>query len=412
MQTALPQDLAYADFQFTTYTRTLFGELYEPFLRSFSEEPPVSIRLNPFKKINVSSEWTPVPWCKDGYWLPKREVFTLDPLFHCGCYYVQEAASMFLDTILRQYVSSPITMLDLCAAPGGKATLARAALPQGSLLYCNETDRHRANILVENIQKQGHHDVLVTNNSAADYARTGLLFDVILTDVPCSGEGLFRRSDVALKEWSIKNVLMCAERQRNIVRDIWRCLKRDGLLIYSTCTFNTHENEENVRWFVEELGAEVMSVTIDPSWGIVGSLLQDFTSPVYRFIQGITRSEGLFVALLKKTDGRSPSAKQHPTALHILYDGQHVDDYKRDQKTIPPHAEALLYDLPPERYPRVELTLSQALSYLRHEALNLDSSAPRGFVVVCYEGHPLGFVKNIGTRANNLYPIQWRIKNI
>ncbi len=412
MRAALPQDLAYADFQFILYTRNLFGDLYEPFLRSFSEEPPVSIRLNPFKKIDVSSEWTPIPWCKDGYWLPKRKAFTLDPLFHCGCYYVQEAASMFLDTILRQYVSRPITMLDLCAAPGGKATLSRAALPQGSLLYCNETDRRRANILVENMQKQGHSDVLVTNNSAADYARSGLLFDVLLADVPCSGEGLFRRSDVALKEWSIKNVLMCAERQRNIVRDIWPCLKEDGLLIYSTCTFNTHENEENVRWFVEELGAEVMGVTIDPSWGIVGSLLQDFSSPVYRFIQGITRSEGLFVALLKKTDGRSSSAKQHPTALHILYDGQHIDEYKRDQKTIPPHAEALLCDLPPERYPRAELTLSQALSYLRHETLNLDNSAPRGFVVVCYEGHPLGFVKNIGTRANNLYPIQWRIKNI
>ncbi len=384
MSILLPQD-------FATYTRQLFGdERYECFVASFDEIPPVSLRLNPLKP-GKKFVGEPIPWCQNAYWLKERENFTLDPLFHAGCYYVQEAASMFLDQILRQYVTHPISMLDLCAAPGGKATLARATLPTGSLLYCNETDHRRANILIENVMKQGYRDIFVTTNLPRDYAQAGMLFDVILTDVPCSGEGMFRKDPIACQEWSVGNVMRLATLQRSIVSDIWSCLKMGGLLIYSTCTFNTRENEENLRWIVSHLGGEVLAVDTRPEWGIVGSLLPDLGWPVYRFIPGLTRSEGLFIAVVRKTTEETNFGRPRPSLLRTIYDGTLAERH--------------------DDCPAVDVPLNVALQYLRHEAIRLPEEAPRGLIRVSYQGHTLGLAKNIGTRANNLYPREWRIRN-
>ncbi len=400
MAAALPED-------FVSYTRDLFGEeLYGKFVKSFDVEPPVSIRINPFKMEGVDFSGDPVPWCRGGVWLDFRPDFTLDPLFHAGCYYVQEAGSMFLDRVLERYAVSPVRMLDLCAAPGGKATLARAALPAGSLLYCNDTDRRRANILVENIQKQGHRDVVVTCNRAPDYRKAGLAFDVILADVPCSGEGMFRKDAAAAEQWSAGNVLRCAGLQREILSGIWPCLKSGGILVYSTCTFNTRENEENVRWITENLGAEALEVKTDSAWHITGSLLEGFRSPVYRFIPGVTRSEGLFMAVLRKTSDDEVSGKPRRDRLRVLYDGRNITN----TGNVPPHAGALLCGAPAGGCPAVELTREEALAYLRREALRLKEDIPAGLVVVRYMGHALGYVRNIGTRANNLYPREWRIR--
>ena len=149
-----------------------------------------------------------VPWCNTGVYLRQRPNFTFDPLMHAGAYYVQDASSMFLHRVIRQYVVDPVTMLDLCAAPGGKSTCALAALPAGSVLFCNEPVRNRAQILRENIVKFGHPDVVVTNNYARDYQRSGLMFDVVLADVPCSGEGMFRKDAGAIAEWSPANLAL------------------------------------------------------------------------------------------------------------------------------------------------------------------------------------------------------------
>lgn len=408
--------------EFTQYTSKLFGAArWERFVQSFSHETPVSVRLNPWKATsNPFPQAEPVPWCRQGFWLKERPRFTGDPLFHAGVYYVQEAASLFLDYVLRQVVASPVSALDLCAAPGGKSTLTRAALPEGSVLVSNEIDRRRANILLENILKQGHSGVLVTHNAPKDFAKTNLIFDVILTDVPCSGEGLFRRDPAAVKEWSPQNVRFCAERQRQILRDIWPCLKGGGLLIYSTCTFNTHENEENVRWIVEELGAELLSVPVLPEWQITGSLLADWDQPVYRFIPGTTRSEGLFMAILRKQEGKNefptlPSSlraqlKKYPF-LHLLSDGLPQPETK-GREQIPSVAQALSLATRAADFPRVDLPLETALRYLHREGLVLPSGTPRGFVLVTYQGYPLGFVKNLGDRANNLYPKPWTIRSL
>ena len=432
---------------FLQTTRQLMGDvLFDRYLSSFDEPTPVSIRLNPRRRSlspdpsrdGEGSIYTPhqpqgselyqpqgselftplppaggvggeasggevsggeasggeafVPWCPFGLYLPTHPVFTFDPLFHAGCYYVQEAASMFIHHVLKQYAQAPSDILDLCAAPGGKSTCAIAALPQGSRLWSNEPVRRRASILSENIQKWGYPHCTVTNNYPADYVKSGLRFDIILCDVPCSGEGMFRRDPQTIGEWSPQNVEKCWRLQRDIVADAWQCLLPGGLLIYSTCTFNTKENEENVRWILERFDADILPVATQPEWGITGSLLDGFHQPVYRFIPGITRSEGLFVAVFRK---RATSKESH-------------------QRKQASKANSKLNILNPlEAYPTpvasVQLTYQQAMAYLRHESLTLPPDVPRGIVQVCFHGHPLGMVKNIGNRANNLYPKEWRI---
>ena len=426
--------------EFSEYTHKLLGDsLWERYLNAFDEIPPVSIRLNPYKSPAAITQdddggnsplrliaddepgCTPIPWCNNAYYLDKRPNFTLDPLLHAGAYYVQEASSMFLDEVLRQAMptggdTGGGMFLDLCAAPGGKSSLIRAAIPDDMMLFSNEPDKRRANILMENMQKQGHPNVIVTNNYPRDYKKAGLMFDAILTDVPCSGEGMFRKDEATIGEWSPQNVMKCQELQRSIVADIWDCLKTGGLLIYSTCTFNLREDEENVRWIMEELGADIVPIATKEEWNICGSLLKGWDAPVYRFIPGTTKGEGLFMAVLRKSSP-TPSSKGSNSIekarkfLRILSDGNPQPTIK-GKSTIPAHAEAMLTTLPKDKYPTAELSLDDALHYLHHEAITLPPDVPRGFVIVTYKSLPLGFVKNIGNRANNLYPQEWRIRNM
>ena len=401
--TPLPQE-------FCTQTRQLMGEeRFQRYLESFRQEPPVSIRLNPRKMANgrcVVEDAEPVPWCRHAYYLPTRPNFTMDPLLHAGCYYVQEAASMFLDEVLRQHLTSDIllfTSLDLCAAPGGKSTLLRAALPADCMLYSNEPIRNRANVLLENVTKWGYENHIVTNAYPRDYRKSKMKFDLILCDVPCSGEGMFRKDESTISEWSPQHVEQCWQLQRDIINNAWACLNDGGLLIYSTCTFNTKENEENIRWILHEFDAEVLPVAVRPEWHITGSLLPDFDKPVYRFIPGISRGEGLFVCVLRKKQNHGDS---HNIQLHSCHKSRSHDTQKDCPRELHPLQSEILYG----DYPQVELSYPQAIAYLRHEALMLSNDTPRGLIEVCFQSHPLGPAKNIGTRANNLYPKEWRIK--
>ena len=408
---------------FTEYTSSLFGaERWQRFVDSFTQEPVVSVRYNPWKqrKEDIPPEATPVPWCQHGFWLKERPNFTADPLFHAGVYYVQEAGSMFLDHVLRQLVTGPVSALDLCAAPGGKSTLMRAALPEGSVMISNETDRRRSNILLENMLKQGHPGVLVTHNTAQEFSKTNLSFDVILADVPCSGEGLFRRDPETVREWSLPNVHFCQERQRQILSGIWPCLRSGGILIYSTCTFNLHENEENVRWIQEELGADLISVPVQAQWNITGSLLAGWNEPVYRFIPGTTPSEGLFMAVLRKRSGSNefgtlPSSLREQVKkyrlIHVLSNGIPAPELK-GKELIPSVEQALSLAPLSQDFPKAELPLESALRYLHRESFALPAGTPRGFVLVTYQGRALGFMKNLGDRANNLYPKPWAIRKL
>ena len=373
---------------------------------------------------------------------------------------------MFVEQALRQYVHRPVVMLDLCAAPGGKSTLARSVLPEGSLLVANEVMRNRSQVLAENLVKWGHPDVIVTNSDPKDFSSLCHVFDVVLADVPCSGEGMFRKDEVAVKEWSPENVELCWQRQRRIVADVWGSLKPGGLLIYSTCTFNTEENEENVEWIARELGAEVLPVQVDDVWNITGNLAgMDF--PVYRFLPHRTVGEGLFLAVLRKHEGEIVSSvgkmekkekktkggkadksasvfpkeiktwlkdagsfsfevegsevvacrkgwqlqyKQIRQTLKVLHAGVKVAEQK-GKDWVPQHALAMSTAFREDCLPQAELQYEQAIAYLRKEVVMLDADASRGYVCVTYRGVPLGFVKNVGNRANNLYPQEWRIRS-
>ena len=410
---------------FIEYTRRLMGEeLYAAFEKGMQEEAPVSIRLNPFKlntaQVCVKDRETDVPWCRNAMYLTSRPNFTFDPMLHAGLYYVQEAASMFVDHVLREVVKKPVRMLDLCASPGGKSTCAYAALPAGSLLFSNEPIRQRANILNENVLKFGVPDIIVTNNYARDYQQSKLQFDVILTDVPCSGEGMFRKDAGAIDDWSMKKVEECARLQREIVSDIWSCLKPGGLLIYSTCTFNAHEDEENVAWIAKELGADFIEIPTEKAWNIMGSLIDK--NPVYRFVPGKTRGEGLFMAVLRKygepadmnEERRLKEIKAiHEKALKKLYVLSHgsLPDMMKGRQALPDHSKALSVTADLHAYPHVEVDYQQAIAYLRTEAVTLKADAPRGIVLLTYRDFPIGFAKNLGNRANNLYPQAWKIKS-
>lgn len=373
--------------------RTMGEERFDCYLKAFETDAPVSIRLNPEKAKELTADGERVPWCRNAYYLPQRPNFTYDPLLHAGCYYVQEAGSMFLDTVMQQWVSdAPVVMIDFCAAPGGKSLLARTALAAGSVLFSNEPMRNRANILAENVEKWGYADHFVTNNFPRDYRRAKMIADVVLCDVPCSGEGMFRKDEATIREWSMQNVEKCARLQREIVADAWSCLADGGLFIYSTCTFNTHEDEENIQWMMDELGAEVLPVKVDAAWNITGSLLDGFSQPVYRFIPGISKGEGLFLCVLRKggawQQGHSlKSLRKSQQNLNIIYCPKAQPDMVK-----------------------VEVNYQQAMAYLRHEAITLGADVPRGMVGICFEGHLLGLAKNIGNRANNLYPKEWKIR--
>lgn len=373
--------------------RTMGEERFDSYLKAFETDAPVSIRLNPEKAKELTADGERVPWCRNAYYLPQRPNFTYDPLLHAGCYYVQEAGSMFLDTVMQQWVpDAPVVMIDFCAAPGGKSLLARTALAAGSVMFSNEPMRNRANILAENVEKWGYADHFVTNNFPRDYRRAKMIADVVLCDVPCSGEGMFRKDEATIREWSMQNVEKCARLQREIVADAWSCLADGGLFIYSTCTFNTHEDEENIQWMLDELGAEVLPVKVDAAWNITGSLLDGFSQPVYRFIPGISKGEGLFLCVLRKggawQQGHSlKSLRKSQQNLNIIYCPKAQPDMVK-----------------------VEVNYQQAMAYLRHEAITLGADVPRGMVGICFEGHLLGLAKNIGNRANNLYPKEWKIR--
>lgn len=234
---------------FVSYTQKVMGgSRFDRFMASFDELPSVSVRVKRGCRLPIGGvDDGRVPWCDEGVYLKHRPQFTLDPLFHAGCYYVQEASSMFLAEVLRQYVDGKVAMLDLCAAPGGKSTLALQTLAEGSLLVSNEPVKTRANVLAENLSKWGNPNVIVTNAYPSDIARTGALFDIVLCDVPCSGEGMFRKDEGAIGEWSVQTVDRLWRLQREIVAEAWKTLRPGGLFVYSTCTFNLRENEENVR---------------------------------------------------------------------------------------------------------------------------------------------------------------------
>ncbi len=475
---------------FREYLEEAIGE--EKALVAFSAfESPAStaVRKNPFKD-GTCPEGRQVEWCAHGRILPERPQFTLDPHFHAGAYYVQDSSSMFVGHAFRHLLSGvtkpvgrPVRVLDLCAAPGGKTTDIAASLREafgdGFLLVSNEVMKARAGVLADNVALWGDPNVVVTSDDPRAFSSLPGFFDIIVADVPCSGEGMFRKDDEAQRMWSVDNVSLCEARQRRIVADVWPALACGGVFIYSTCTFNRFENDGNVRWMADELGAEPLFVedVLKPGASVIKTGLG------YSLVPGHVEGEGQYCSALRKTSGESaaPYANEGDfangnrkksglyankavfangnrkkgalyakepvfanggevsrlftievslrqrgetviavpknlaqdiaeleSALHVIAAGCAVGIMKGN--TLVPDADlALSTAFSLEAFPCVEVDRMTALAFLHRDAIVLPD-APKGFVTIIYEGVPLGFVKNLGNRCNNLHPQSRRIR--
>ena len=423
-------------------------------LNALQEPSPVSIRINPSKWDKKPLNSDPVPWCETGYYLEKRPSYTLDPLFHSGCYYPQEASGMFMEQVFKQVISKDeyVRILDLCAAPGGKSTHFSSLIRSQGLLIANEVIKARAAVLAENISKWGNDNTIVTQNDPSAFSELPGFFDVILVDAPCSGEGMFRDS-LAVNEWSEENANHCSERQKRILSDIWPALRDTGILIYVTCTFNPGENEENVKWLTSKFEAETIeldtsefkNITEIDSRGIKG----------YGFYPGKIKGEGLFVSVIRKTGNpakvKTGTKSKHVKELqrrdieiikdwtafpseNIVKDGEEIfsfpgraEDYyslqdylniirkgtkictSKKNDYIPAHELAVSDSIRRDAFPVAELDYSQAIAYLKRDNF-FPESTPKGWFTVAYKGVKLGFCNNIGSRINNYFPVGWRIR--
>lgn len=442
--------------QFQEQMNAMLGDEYTAFAGALSVPAPVSIRANAWKQVDLST--TPrIPWARSGFYLPSRPVFTLDPRFHAGAYYVQEASSMFLEQALLQHapLDRPAAVLDLCAAPGGKSTHILDLMHPESLLISNEVIRSRVGALVENIQKWGAPNCVVTSNDAEDFQSVPGLFDVVVVDAPCSGEGMFRKDPEARSEWSPERVAICAARQKRILESVWPAVCEGGLLVYSTCTFNRLENEENLQWLTKNHDVEFLEIKSDPSWGVEETV----EGPVrgYRFYPHKVMGEGFFLAVIRKLetqvaitfrnsakDNFTPPSKkvaeeiqpwlnrrdfsfiqrddiiqslpaswQHviwalTKQLRVTYAGTYLATQKHT-KLVPEHSLALATSLNLEHFHKLELSRAEALCWLRKENLVLETDH-RGFGLMMFENLPLGWANVLPGRINNLYPSSWRIR--
>jgi len=422
-----------------------------------SGEQVTSIRINPFK-LSEYSKVLPfgedlggaVPWSSFGYYLSQRPSFTFDPLFHAGCYYVQEASGMFLEQALKQTLalSKRLKILDLSAAPGGTSTHIQSLISKDSLLVSNEVIRSRANILKDNIVKWGSDNVIITNNDPKVFARLENYFDAIIVDAPCSGSGLFRRDEEAIDEWSVNNVKLCSLRQQRILADSWPALKKGGVLIYSTCSYSREEDENVLDWMRKKFRIQNSEFRIGTDWNIIES------SGGYRFWPDKVKGEGFFIACFQKTEGENEfnfKTKSNPGILnkketeivrnwvketthrfvkiqnivyaipgnllnelnvlidnlHIIYSGTMVGELKRE-KLIPAHALAMS-NLISDSIERTELNWVDAIAYLKRKEIKDAAIKNKGWQLVTYQGHPLGWINVLPGRINNYYPKELRI---
>lgn len=439
---------------FADRMKATLGNDWNAFVQAHQHAAPVTIRINPAKFSKP--DLPPVPWSKLGFYLESRPVFTLDPSFHAGAYYVQEASSLFLEQAILQTVdvSKPLRVLDLCAAPGGKSTHLLSLLSADSLLISNDAIRARAQILWENVQKWGHSNVIVTNSDPSAFKQLTGYFDIIVVDAPCSGEGLFRKDPEAGEHWSEEHVTLCAHRQQRILNDIWPALKENGLLIFSTCTFNPKENEENLNSFSSEHAVEFISLNLNPDWGIESVNLNKVQG--YRFYPHQAKGEGFFISVMRKKEN-TEKIKIKPTGKFNTLPAKIVDRLKpwittpelfrwiqqeemiiqisetmfteaewiskhlfpigkgtaiaqlKHDKLIPEHAFALSHAIQSTHFHISDLNEAEAIAYLRKDTLLL-SEGLKGFGLIRYQNNNLGWVNHLGNRTNNLYPANWRIR--
>ena len=439
---------------FSRRMQKILDQEFEAFEQSFENEIATTIRVN-FLKYKGLPALKPVDYCSSGFFLSRRPLFTLDPFIHSGVYYVQEQSSMFLEQAIKQPGhATDLKVLDLCASPGGKSTHLASLISPGSLLVSNDVIRARSQILSENLKKWGNPNVVVTNNDPYDFKRLPGFFDIVVLDAPCSGEGLFRKDPSAVLEWSPDNAQLCAQRQQRILADVWPTLKEGGILIYSTCTFNPAENEENIQWLSKFASVEPVKLTAKEQWGI--SVTDAAGFPCYRFYPHKVSGEGFFMAVVRKTGAEdrlsNRKIRENPllaskgdkemarpilinegldilrfedsllafpsdlvgellqlkNTLRIVHAGVKIGEIKQ-KDLLPAHELAISTILDRAAFPEIELTFEEALTYLKRDDIS-PLSVNKGWNLVTYRKMAMGWVKNLGTRYNSAFPKEWRIR--
>ena len=451
-----PQVPAQLPEAFLLQMQALLGAGSADFLEALQQPAPVSIHLNPLKAGTLQNEsLEQVLWYPAGRYLPERPVFTLDPRFHAGAYYVQEAASMLIAEVVRQVMPSgqPLRALDLCAAPGGKSTLLASVLPAGSLLLSNEVIRNRYQTLQYNVAKWGFPGMHTSQHDSRDFKALQGWFDLVLVDAPCSGEGLFRKDPDAVKEWSPAHTVHCSARQRRILAEAAALVRPGGVLIYCTCTYNDVENEDNAAWMLEQEPFQMLALDLPAAWGLVHK------GRGYQCYPHRVRGEGFYLACFRREDKDQPAGKPPKTPLSgplKLASKTDLDalvpwvspnagvavfqDWQGAFRAVPeaqvadcmqlgatlrqsafgvplgqfkgkdflPAPEFALSTLIHPDVPRVTLEREPALHFLKKEP-PVFNPVPQGWMLVAYEGLGLGWAKGIGNRVNNYYPKEWRI---
>jgi NOL1/NOP2/sun family putative RNA methylase len=438
----------------------LEGFSEKEFIESHEAENKVtSIRLNPFKtdeetKENLNFQLTDsVPWNENGYYLKTRPSFTYDPLFHAGCYYVQEAGSMFIELALKHTLdfNNTLKILDACAAPGGKSTLINSLINENSLLVSNEFIKSRADVLSYNLSKWGTCNSIVTNNDTKKFSALTSYFDAIIVDAPCSGSGLFRKQPEAIDQWNLGMVQSCSLRQKTILKDLIPAVKEDGILIYSTCSYSIEENEEIVKWLIDEFNFEYVFLPIKKEWGIMTTNLGN------RFYPHLSKSEGFFCATLKKIKNKNinTSREQKKTTnltskdieiikpfisimdnlvikknnnYHLLnivaqtflntYEkyfyfkkaGTVLGEIK-NKDFIPNHELALSNNIS-SNIPNIDLDITNTICFFKKMPIKIEYNAVnKGLHLITYNKKRIGWVKILPNRINNYLPNELRIIN-
>lgn len=422
----------------------ILGEEFNAFLESLHNSPPTSVRVNPFKPVSKFESEEKVSWCSKGFYLDQRPSFTFDPLFHAGTYYVQEASSMFIEEVWKQLnlAGKTLRVLDMCAAPGGKSTHLLSLMNEESILVSNEVIPNRNKILRENIVKWGTANAIITQNKTEDFSALTDFFDLVLIDAPCSGEGMFRKDENAVAEWSEKNVSICAARQNDILKRAIDCLKPGGFLIYSTCTFSPEEDDLQIERSLNELEVSNFKFQVRQP-GVVS------TKYGFQFYPHKIKGEGFYMAVMqkngelyltrssitltKKESSVFSNYFHHPEKfvehkkndLLFAIPQTHYDDFlfleklfyirqagicmgtQKGKNFLPSHDLAMSVHLKPD-LPFYELTSEESITYLRSESLRLNSPF-RGWCLARFEGKNLGWMKLLEGRMNNYYPKDIRI---
>lgn len=438
------------------------GDESEAFIEALQEKAPVSIRINPRKGNDLFEDAEQIPWCKFGKYLAKRPAFVWDPLYHSGAYYAQEASSMLFANAID--FSKDIKALDMCAAPGGKSSLMLSFMSTNSLLVSNEMVGKRASILYENLVKWGAPNVVITNNKSEDFGALEGYFDVVLVDAPCSGEGMFRKDPAVIGEWSEGMVEQCCFMQKEILETAVNLVAPDGLLIYSTCTFEERENENNLQWLYREFGhkLEPAELPVQPEWGIttVDVKVEGRNEPQkgYYCFPHKVKGEGLFISVFRIRENKQPrvkgakgrvlrrlSAKEKEIVArytnteaegiaYFAYNETVIAIPEKQEENISiiiskvrikkagtivgifvkndfvPDHDLVMSNLFSDKIPQVELTLEQALDYQQKKPVNVSQDIPKGWLIFTYKGRGIGWAKNLGNRINNHYPSEWRIR--